>query len=129
MSNGRCIVCRLYTACGAESAAFRQAFGFAFCSPGARPFILREKSIVVSSANYRLFERAMRERKQVHCRYNGYAREVCPIILGHSQGEEKVLTDQFGGQRAPGFVACRGLARALVLLTNSNKTGTIARLS
>jgi uncharacterized protein YutE (UPF0331/DUF86 family) len=50
------------------------------------------------SEAYRLFERAMAERKQIVCVYDGYRRELCPIILGHSQGEEKALTYQFGGE-------------------------------
>src|SRR5262245_41077495 len=36
----------------------------------------------VASANYRLFERAMRMRKPVYCQYGGYQRELCPVILG-----------------------------------------------
>ncbi|HZT87816.1 MAG TPA: nucleotidyltransferase substrate binding protein [Stellaceae bacterium] len=50
------------------------------------------------SRTYRLFEQAMAERKQVVCLYDGYRRELCPIILGHSQGEEKALTYQFEGE-------------------------------
>jgi hypothetical protein len=50
------------------------------------------------SQNYILFEQAMRERKQVVCIYDGYRRELCPVILGHSRGEEKALTYQFGGE-------------------------------
>ena len=46
---------------------------------------------------YRLFEQAMLQRKQIVCMYRGEHREVCPIILGHSQGEERALTYQFGG--------------------------------
>src|SRR5215471_12415944 len=37
------------------------------------------------SETYRLFERAMIERKQIVCTYNGKRREVCPVILGHSR--------------------------------------------
>jgi hypothetical protein len=50
------------------------------------------------SSNYRLFEQAMRGRKPICCEYEGYPRELCPIVLGHSQRQEKVLTYQFGGQ-------------------------------
>lgn len=57
----------------------------------------------VSSATYRLFERAMRSRKQVVCIYDGYPRELSPVILGHSQGQEKALTYQFGGQSKSGL--------------------------
>jgi hypothetical protein len=57
----------------------------------------------VPSSNYRLFENAMRARKQIICMYEGYPRELCPIILGHSQDQEKVLTYQFGGQSKSGL--------------------------
>jgi len=50
------------------------------------------------SETYRLFEQAILERKQVLCEYDGYTRELCPIILGHSEGKEKALTYQFGGK-------------------------------
>jgi hypothetical protein len=55
------------------------------------------------SADYELFEEAMRSRKQVLCMYGGYLRELCPIILGHSQAQEKALTYQFGGQSKSGL--------------------------
>jgi hypothetical protein len=57
----------------------------------------------VPSANYALFEQAMRMRKQIVCRYDGNRRELCPIILGHSQGQEKVLTFQFAGGSKSGL--------------------------
>lgn len=50
------------------------------------------------SEAYRLFEQAMVERKQIVCMYEGRRQEVCPIILGHSQGEERALTYQFAGE-------------------------------
>lgn len=56
-----------------------------------------------SSTTYRLFEQAMVERQQILCMYDGYHRELCPIILGHSQGEEKALTYQFGGDSKSGL--------------------------
>ncbi len=52
---------------------------------------------------YNLFRHAMVDRKQVLCFYGGYRRELCPIILGHSKGEEKALTYQFGGQSRSGL--------------------------
>jgi hypothetical protein len=55
------------------------------------------------SSNYRLFEQAMRMRKQIVCMYDGYRRELCPIILGHSQGEEKALSFQFDGHSKSGL--------------------------
>jgi hypothetical protein len=54
------------------------------------------------SVNYDLFEQAMRERKQVVCMYGGYRRELCPIVLGHSRGQEKTLAYQFGGESSSG---------------------------
>lgn len=39
----------------------------------------------------------MSERKQVLCVYDGYPREVCPVVLGHSKGVEKALVYQFAG--------------------------------
>ncbi len=49
------------------------------------------------SPTYELIAQAMTERKQVLCVYEGFAREVCPIILGHKNGREKTLAFQFAG--------------------------------
>ena len=49
------------------------------------------------SAIYQVFHQAMAERKQVVCTYQGFRRELCPVILGHSDGAEKALTFQFAG--------------------------------
>jgi hypothetical protein len=57
----------------------------------------------VSSLNYARFEQAIRMRKQIVCMYGGYRRELCPVILGHSQGQEKALTYQFGGESGSGL--------------------------
>jgi hypothetical protein len=56
-----------------------------------------------ASATYRLIAKAMKERKQVVCTYDRYVREVCPVILGHSQGQEKALTFQFAGGSKSGL--------------------------
>ncbi|WP_291710176.1 hypothetical protein, partial [Bradyrhizobium sp.] len=56
-----------------------------------------------SSVNYILFEQAMRLRKQIVCVYLGLPRELCPVILGHSQGQEKALTYQVGGKSSSGL--------------------------
>lgn len=45
----------------------------------------------------------MRQRKQVLCVYGGFRRELCPAVLGHSRGEEKALTFQFGGESSSGL--------------------------
>lgn len=55
------------------------------------------------SQTYQLFERAMRLRKPIMCVYDGHTRDICPIILGHSRGEEKALTYQFAGQSRSGL--------------------------
>jgi hypothetical protein len=49
------------------------------------------------SEAFRLFHRAILDRQQITCIYNGVRREVCPHILGHTAGEEKALVYQFGG--------------------------------
>ena len=55
------------------------------------------------SLTYKLFEQAMRGRQQVVCLYGGHRRELCPVILGHSQDQEKALTFQFGGSSSSGL--------------------------
>jgi hypothetical protein len=47
----------------------------------------------------------MADHKQIVCMYGGSRRELCPIILGHSQEQEKALTYQFGGQSKSGLPA------------------------
>jgi hypothetical protein len=55
------------------------------------------------SSTYTQFAEAMAGRKQILCTYDGLFRELCPIILGHSQGQETALTFQFGGQSSKGL--------------------------
>lgn len=55
------------------------------------------------SETYRLFAKAIRERKQIVCTYQNYLREVCPIILGHTDGREQALTLQFAGGSSRGL--------------------------
>ena len=50
------------------------------------------------SRTYEMFEEAMIDGKQIVCTYEGYPRELCPIILGHSRDQEKALVYQFGGR-------------------------------
>jgi hypothetical protein len=57
----------------------------------------------MASFIYKAFAQAMAERKQILCDYDGYPRELCCIILGHSKGDEKALTFQFGGQSRSGL--------------------------
>ena len=49
------------------------------------------------SDTYALFRAAILNEKQVICSYQGHYRELCPTIIGHKRGEERVLAFQFGG--------------------------------
>lgn len=55
------------------------------------------------SPTYELFAEAMADRRQILCEYDGCHRELCPVILGHSKGQEVALTYQFGGQSRSGL--------------------------
>ena len=54
------------------------------------------------SATHALLLDAMREKRQVLCTYQGHQREICPIMLGRTGLEEKVLVFQFGGTTSKG---------------------------
>lgn len=45
----------------------------------------------------------MRAEKQIRCVYGGFTREICPVVLGHSDGREKALTFQVGGGSSSGL--------------------------
>lgn len=62
-----------------------------------------EDVCTVPSETYELFADAMARRKQIFCQYDGCRRELCPILLGHSQGQEKALAFQFGGESNSGL--------------------------
>jgi hypothetical protein len=55
------------------------------------------------SATDKQFAQAMAAKKPTVCEYDGYARELCAVILGHTGGQEKALTFQFGGQSKSGL--------------------------
>jgi len=55
------------------------------------------------SATYQLIMQAMLARRQVLCIYGGFARALCPIILGHTAGRERVLAFQFAGGASSGL--------------------------
>jgi hypothetical protein len=55
------------------------------------------------SATYELFEQALRTKQHIVCTYGGYVRDLCPVILGHSKGQEKALTFQVGGESKSGL--------------------------
>ena len=71
------------------------------------------------SPTYDLFVQAMVERKQILCIYGGYSRLLCPIILGHSQEQEKALIYQFAGESTSGLPS-RGDWKCLFLAKVSN---------
>jgi hypothetical protein len=70
------------------------------------------------SRTYRLFIEAMAARKPLVCIYQGHPRTICPIILGHTDGEEKALTWQFEGSSSRGPV--RGQWKCLSLAEVGN---------
>lgn len=55
------------------------------------------------SETYRLLREAMLGEKQVVCIYQGYRRELCPVIIGHTRGEERLLAYQFAGDSKSGL--------------------------
>jgi hypothetical protein len=55
------------------------------------------------SRTYELFATALIERKQIVCLYDGHRRELCPIILGHTKGQEAALVYQFAGESRSGL--------------------------
>jgi predicted nucleic acid-binding protein len=57
------------------------------------------------SDTFRLFHQAILGMRQVAFTYRGFYREVCPYILGHKDGAEKVLAFQFGGTSTRGLPA------------------------
>jgi hypothetical protein len=57
----------------------------------------------MSSATYQLIMQAMRTRQQVLCIYGGFARALCPIILGRTGDRERVLAFQFAGGASRGL--------------------------
>jgi hypothetical protein len=68
-----------------------------------------------ASATYRLFERAMEERRHVACVYRGRKRALQPVVLGWSDGREKVLAYQTGGASSRPLTTPDGRWRCLLL--------------
>ena len=54
------------------------------------------------SATYMLFRQGIEQEKQIACTYGGHYRELCPLVLGHTKGEERVLAYQVGGETSKG---------------------------
>ncbi|MFG1263896.1 hypothetical protein [Xanthobacter aminoxidans] len=55
------------------------------------------------SETFQLFERAIEERKQIVCMYQGYPREICPHAVGWSDNGEQALSFQFAGDSSKGL--------------------------
>lgn len=55
------------------------------------------------SSVYQTFRKAILERKQIVCTYQGKHRELCPHCLGTKGNEEKSLAFQFGGESSKGL--------------------------
>jgi hypothetical protein len=67
------------------------------------------------SAIYALFRQAILDQRPIACFYDGHPRKLCPVILGQSKGEEKVLAYQVGGTTSRGAVASGGEWKCLRL--------------
>lgn len=75
---------------------------------------MKQRKKAAQSSTYTLFAQAMRKGQQVLCLYDGQPRELCPVLLGHSKGEEVALVYQFAGEsrsRLPDW-KCLRLAKA-----------------
>ena len=57
----------------------------------------------MTSSTYHLFAEAMADRKQIVCVYDGYPRELCAIVLGHTKRQEVALVYQFAGESKSGL--------------------------
>jgi hypothetical protein len=58
---------------------------------------------MMSSSTYQLFRKAILGRKQITCTYQQRHRELCPHVLGRTDGQEKALTYQFAGESTSGL--------------------------
>jgi hypothetical protein len=57
----------------------------------ASPLHLSYRNQPMPSETYLLFREAILGESQVTCVYRGHDRELCPVIIGHTRGEETVL--------------------------------------
>jgi hypothetical protein len=64
---------------------------------------MRDEVIDAPSTTYKLFREAILGERPVTCVYQGYYRELCPLIIGHTRGRERVLAFQFGGESSSGL--------------------------
>jgi uncharacterized protein len=52
----------------------------------------------VHSRTFKLFHRAILDRHQITCVQGNCHREICPHVLGHTDGREVALVYQFAGE-------------------------------
>lgn len=57
----------------------------------------------MASTNYELIRDAISEKHQIIATYRGLRRELCPHTLGHTDGQERALFVQFGGESSRGL--------------------------
>lgn len=70
------------------------------------------------SRTYEIFAEAMAVHRPIACIYQRRPRAICPVVLGHSDGEEKALTWQFAGYGSKGVV--HGQWKCLILAEVEN---------
>lgn len=58
--------------------------------------------MAAASDTYRALALALHTRTPLACRYNSHPRIICPIILGHSDGQETALVYQIAGHTSAG---------------------------
>jgi hypothetical protein len=63
---------------------------------------MRSLEVRMPSSFYLLFAWAAQNHIPLFCRFEGLEREFCPIIVGHTNGEEKALVWQTGGETSKG---------------------------
>jgi len=56
----------------------------------------------MASDTYELFVEAMKARRPIACDFDDIPRQICPIILGHTDGREVALVYQFAGATSKG---------------------------
>jgi hypothetical protein len=57
----------------------------------------------MSSTTYQVFRQAIVKKQQIICTYKGHNREICPHVLGLTNGREQALSYQFAGQSSSGL--------------------------
>lgn len=65
------------------------------------------------SATYRVIRTAIENEQQATCRYQGHYRELCPHIIGWTDGAERLLAWQFGGKTSSGLLPRGGAWKCL----------------